>query len=132
MYTRHENSADTLHLQKRGNIWHYYRRTPLHLVPIIGRRFFKKSLKTSCLAEAKKLRTIEDLKCDAQFAAAEESLSPGTGAGTTPTSVSLEVLIEYVRQMVEQRDKRSCAEFATDPPEGGEEWRECLIDTGTM
>jgi hypothetical protein len=64
--------AETLHLQKRGGVWHYYRRTPLHLVPVIGKQFFKKSLKTSDLTQARKLRTVEDLKVDALLSAAEQ------------------------------------------------------------
>jgi hypothetical protein len=67
-----EPVADTLHLQKRGDVWHYYRRVPQHLVPIIGRRFIKRSLGVTKREDAKRLRTIEDLKVEAMFAAAEK------------------------------------------------------------
>lgn len=117
--------AETLHLQKRGGVWHYYRRTPLHLVPIIKKRFFKRSLKTSSLAEAKKLRTVEDLKVDALFAAAEQHTFDD---GDTSKPVSLHALIEYVRQTVERLDTRSAESLATDPPQDLDElndrWKE--------
>uniref|UniRef100_UPI00403F392C DUF6538 domain-containing protein n=1 Tax=Hyphomicrobium sp. ghe19 TaxID=2682968 RepID=UPI00403F392C len=35
--------SQTLHLQKRGDVYHYFRRVPKHLVPIIGKSFLKRS-----------------------------------------------------------------------------------------
>lgn len=117
--------AETLHLQKRGDVWHYYRRTPRHLVPIIKKHFFKRSLKTSSLAEARKLRTVEDLKVDALFSAAEQHTLTN---GNTGKTVSLGVLIEYVRQTVERLDRRSAESLITDPPQDRDElqdlWKE--------
>ena len=57
--------AETLHLQKRGGVWYYFRRVPKALVAAIGKQFIKQSLGTSSLAEAKRLRTIHDLNSDA-------------------------------------------------------------------
>ncbi|SIO36044.1 hypothetical protein SAMN05444722_1663 [Rhodovulum sp. ES.010] len=48
--------AETHHLQKRGQTWHYYRRVPTALVRVVGKTFVKKSLGTSDLKEAKILR----------------------------------------------------------------------------
>ena len=115
--------ADTPHIQKRGNVYHYYRRVPLHLVPILGRRFIKRSLGTTNLAEAKILRTIEDLKAEALFAAAETAHPKVASSG-----VSLAMLVEYVRETVERLDKRSAESFAVDPPadldEQQERWKD--------
>jgi hypothetical protein len=121
--------SETLHLQRRNNVWHYYRRTPDNLVPIVGRRFFKHSLKTSNLAEAKKLRTVEDLKLDALFEAALESHK--TNSASMPehkASVSLGMLIDYVRKHVSEADRRSAEEFVADPP-NQEERRELWVNS---
>jgi hypothetical protein len=56
--------SDTLHLQRRGGTWHYYRRTPSNLVSVIGRRFFKRSLKTSSLVEEEAQNVRRHLKLD--------------------------------------------------------------------
>ena len=117
--------AETLHLQKRGNVWHYVRRTPLHLVPIVKKRYFKRSLKTSSFAEARKLRTVEDLKLDALFAAAEQHT---IASRSTSDTVPLDVLIEYVRQTVEGLDRRSAESLATDPPKDHDELHDLWKD----
>ncbi|WP_367194522.1 DUF6538 domain-containing protein [Amorphus sp. 3PC139-8] len=41
--------ANTHYLIRRGEVWHYHRRVPLALVPILGKRFVKKSLDV-CIA----------------------------------------------------------------------------------
>jgi len=115
--------ADTPHLQKRGNVYHYYRRVPLHLVPILGKRFIKRSLKTTNLAEAKTLRTVEDLKAEALFATAESARPKVTASG-----VSLEMLIEYVRETVARLDKISAESLASDPPADLDELQELTQD----
>src|SRR3546814_17253710 len=112
--------ADTLHLQKRGDTWHYYRRVPAHLVPFIGKRFIKRSLGVTGRAEAKKLRTIEALKTDALFAVAARSEAvPVSGAGMlVPERFSLAVLTEHLRSTLarphngsaERLDKAPAAE----------------------
>lgn len=64
-----ENVADTYHLTRRGGgIWYYFRKVPKELVPVIGKRFIKRSLRTSDKAEAKKRRTVEEVRTDAYFA----------------------------------------------------------------
>jgi hypothetical protein len=124
-----KNVAETLHLQKRGGVWHYYRRVPLHLVPIVGRRFFKKSLKTADIAQARKLRTVEDLKVDALLSAAEQQ---GVTTVDSHASVDFGTLVEYVRQTVSQLDEKSAEQMAIDPPqsaaEAQERWKEADYD----
>jgi hypothetical protein len=100
--------SDTFHLQRRGGTWHYYRRTPSNLVSVIGRRFFKRSLKTSSLAGAKKLRTVEDPKLDALFTAvAEKKFSLNGSANGLRSCVSLDTMIDYVRKHVSDADQRA-------------------------
>lgn len=99
--------SETLHLQRRGSTWHYYRRTPPHLASVIGRRFFKYSLKTSNLAKARRLRTVEDLKLDALFSAAADKKAAACEISTDrKATVSLDTLIDYVRKHVSEVDKR--------------------------
>lgn len=70
-----KNVAETTHLTKRGDRWHYYRRVPTSLVPIVGKTFIKKSLGTSDLKEARVLRNALNVQVDAEFAALGGSLS---------------------------------------------------------
>ncbi|WP_366142902.1 DUF6538 domain-containing protein [Pseudooceanicola sp.] len=44
---RMKKVAETHHLQKREETWHYYRRVPSVLVSVIGKKFIKQSL-TGC------------------------------------------------------------------------------------
>lgn len=121
--------SETLHLQRRGGIWHYYRRTPPHLVPVIGRRFFKRSLKTSSLVEARKLRTVEDLKLDALFSAAAETKAASSKTSADyKTNVSLDTLIEYVRKHVREVDRQKAEAFVADPPADKTELYEMWVD----
>ncbi|MCE8510993.1 site-specific integrase [Ruegeria pomeroyi] len=105
--------AETHHLQKRGQTWHYYRRVPTVLVPVVGKTFVKKSLGTSDLKEAKILRNALNVQIDAEFAAAE---AQGDGA-PPPAPVSLAMLTEHLRQHIAGLDQRSAARLVSDPPE---------------
>ncbi len=107
----------TLYLVKRGEVWHYHRRVPTQLVPIVGRQFVKKSLGVTDLKSAQRLRNALTIKVDAEFEAAERA---ATNAGTedTPTApISLGALTEYLRQHVTGLDERAIARLTTDPPE---------------
>lgn len=112
--------AETHHLQQRGSIWHYFRRVPVPLVPIIGKTFIKKSLGVSELKQAKILRNALNVQVDAQFAAAEQALeSPGQTGEVAP--VSLAVMIEHLRSHIEKIDKRSADLLLADPPKTEEQ-----------
>ena len=62
--------AESIYLILRGNTWHFMRRVPLHLVPVIGKTFIKKSLETADFKVAKIRRNAMSVETDAQFAAA--------------------------------------------------------------
>ncbi|MBN8630726.1 MAG: site-specific integrase [Rhodobacterales bacterium] len=117
--------AETHHLQKRGNAWHYYRRVPTALVPVVGKAFVKKSLGTSDLKKAKILRNALNVQIDAEFAAVEVQ-----GTDTPPAPMSLAVLTEHLRQHIKGLDQRSAASLAADPPETELERVERLKDVG--
>ncbi len=55
------------HLHRRKGVYYYRRRVPQPLVKEIGKNFIQHSLNTKCLAKAKKLRALNDLKWDARF-----------------------------------------------------------------
>lgn len=119
--------AKTPHLQKRGNVWHYYRRVPLHLAPVIGKKFIKQSLGVSDLKQAKALRNALNVKVDAEFAAAEQAIaSPGQTHDIAP--VSLAVLTEHLRSHIEQIDQRSAQRLLSDPPDSEEQRCEMRMD----
>jgi len=109
--------SDTLHLIRRGDGWTYFRRVPLHLVPVLGRQFIKKSLDTSDRATAKKLRTLEDVRVDALFAEAEKGTLPKDDAGNVGLmSVSVGDIVDHVRRYVEKMDKRAADRLLADEP----------------
>lgn len=110
--------SDTYHLQRRGDSWHYVRRVPSHLVPVLGKKFIKKSLGKVDKIQAKKLRTIEDLRCDTLFAEMEGKPQGSLQLIATPEvgSVSVNAVIEHVRRNVDEADKRYADWFAQDPP----------------
>lgn len=108
--------SDTLHLIRRGDGWTYFRRVPLHLVPVLGRQFIKKSLGTSDRATAKKLRTLEDVRADALFAEAEKGTLPKDGAGNVGLdAVSIGDITDHVRRYVESEDQRAVQRLAAEP-----------------
>jgi integrase len=95
--------SDTYRLQCRNGTWYYHRRVPDHLVGEFGRNVVKVSLGTKSKAEAKKLRTIQDLKWDAQFASFEQQ-------GASPSVPSSKVtvpLADIVRDYVKRMDRKS-------------------------
>lgn len=113
--------ADTHHLTKRNNVWYFMRRVPKAWRSKVGKEFFKVSLGTGNLAEAKTRRTIEELKADAmlaELAKAEQNGIKLTKANAQPASLS--VLLEYVRNAVSADDERSRNELMTDPPSADE------------
>ena len=96
------NVADTYHLQHRGNTWYYHRRVPTDLVQLMGKPVIKRSLQTSSKTEAKRLRAVHDLATDAQFAKLRGSVKPDFKDGSR---VSLELLVEYLREAVAPRSR---------------------------
>jgi hypothetical protein len=99
--------ADTHHLVRRGAVWYYRRRVPEHLTTKIGRSFIQHSLGTKSKAEAKKLRTIEDLKCDALFEDAEIAPLAPQATQLAKQKLSPIAAAALVRSYVERMDKRS-------------------------
>lgn len=113
--------ADTHHLIKRNNVWYFMRRVPNTWRSKVGREFFKVSLGTGNLAEAKTRRTIEELKVDAMLAELAKAEQQGLDASKSSTEpVSLSVLLEYVRSSVSTEDERSRKELLTAPPTADE------------
>ncbi|WP_273726095.1 site-specific integrase [Brucella gallinifaecis] len=112
--------SDTFHLLKRGDVWHYYRRVPTHLVNALGKKFIKRSLGVTNKVEAKSLRTIEDLKVDALFASFEKQDSSSVSLTGGVGDVSLSVLTEHVRKTVLKLDKKNASQFLLDPPDDNE------------
>ena len=115
--------AETHHLQKRGNTWHYYRRVPTALVPLVGKTFVKKSLGTPDLKKAKASRNALNVQIDMEFAAAEDAQ---TGQEATAKPVSMTELTAYLRQHIQALDDRSAARLVSDPPDTQDEKAEMV------
>src|SRR5438309_468480 len=99
-------TVSTNRLLRRGGVYYYRRRVPLHLVTAIGRKFVQCSLGTSNATEAKKLRTTKDLEWDARFADCTKKLGQPNGAAVPANAAPLSdhELAELVRGYVEQMD----------------------------
>lgn len=87
--------AATHHLLCRSGIWQFVRRVPAHLVPIIGKAFIRRSLRTRDKAEAIRLRPVAELEADAliaqaeaRFAADPRSVSGNALPGDAPAPVA--------------------------------------------
>lgn len=121
----------TMHLMKRRGIWYYKRRVPERLVPVLGRTFVRRSLKTADRATAIKLRALEDVKTDALFDEAEKLLATliAQGAKAAPP-VPMEVLEEQVRKYVVSKDAQFAEWLAANPPKDAQELQERRQDTG--
>jgi len=128
--------AETLHLQKRGGVWYFFRRVPKPLVPIIGKTFIKRSLGTGKLAEAKRLRTIQELSADALFAAAERGESSTDGEHSSRCVLPLPVLIEHVRLMVDSSDGEADKYLRQHPSANSEihaeRWKDAEYELGIL
>ena len=120
--------SKTLYLVKRGEVWHYHRRVPTPLVPLMGRTFVKKSLGTSDLKVAQRLRNALNIQVDAQFADAEQQLSRGDRTPRAQPSLSLNALSEYLRQHITGLDDRAAARLDSDPPADEDECAEMKED----
>jgi len=123
--------AATHHLLCRSGIWQFVRRVPAHLVPVIGKAFIRRSLKTRDKAEAIRLRPVAELEADALIAQAEARFAadPRQVSGNAPLkSVSLEMLTEHVRATVQRRDKLHEVQVIQDPPRDAEDLTERIKD----
>ncbi len=107
--------SQTHHLQKRGNTWHFIRRVPSHLVPVIGKTMIKKSLATPDLKVAKVRRSAVELAVDALFEAAEAALAAPGPPKSQP--VTLAMLTEHLRAHIASTDEKSVARLLADPPD---------------
>jgi integrase len=113
-----KNVADTNRLLDRNGVWYYYRRVPPQHVATLGKRFVKESLGTKDKAEAKKRRTICDLKWDATFDGLDQPVAkPNYDAPDQKGASSFEQMLSYVREAVRSDDDRHAATYFSDAPE---------------
>lgn len=85
-------------LVKRGATWYYRRRVPTELVPIIGRKEVKFSLKTVKKAEALKFRPFADQEWDQRFDEARQTLEQ---SNTTAEPISYDEAVSRIRSRVD-------------------------------
>lgn len=122
--------ADNQFLQQRGDSWSYYRRVPTLLVPLLKRTFIKKSLGTSDIKEARKLRNIESVRIDALFAELEKDGVSALHDETKPGAkhLSLSVLEQHIRKAVATIDRQSEDRLAADPASNADELCEMRVN----
>ena len=122
------------HLLRRGGVYYYCRRVPVHLIQAIGKKFIQLSLDTTKLKEARKLRVAKDLEWDARFDAlgngpdSVRSPDNGTKIAVNGPSWSERELAELVRDYVERLDERFRVRLLNDPPESEEQKEEMRVE----
>jgi integrase len=129
--------SQTYHLLRRNGVWYYRRRVPGPLVQTFGKHFVQRSLGTTSLAEAKKLRAVEDLKWTTQFEAAEKvpvSTPIAGSAANGPHSgrpISEREVVRLVQAYVEEVDGRRHRRLVADPPDTKDQRDEIILDAAT-
>jgi integrase len=108
--------SQTTRLIRRNGIYHYRRRVPDDLVAAIGRREIHRSLGTASLTEAKKLRTMEDLKWDARFHAAGGQAAEPSAQHKQGEPVSRHEALRLVQQFVARMDENDEQDILANPP----------------
>lgn len=125
-----EKVADTYRLQKRGDIWHYYRRVPKKHIEMVGKSYIKKSLGVSSRLEAIKLRAIEDVITDALFASYAKGMPNFSPVTAIKQDISMPMITEYVRAYVAKTDHENEQKLLAEPIEDQDDLRERLINAG--
>ncbi|MFC3642754.1 DUF6538 domain-containing protein [Aquibium oceanicum] len=75
------------YLQRRGEVWQFRIRVPTDLVPSVGRREIKKSLRTGDRSQARELARIELVKLDGEWSRLRRSLKPVATPNLTEAEV---------------------------------------------
>ncbi|EBA12236.1 site-specific integrase [Roseobacter sp. CCS2] len=117
------------YLTRRGEVWHYHRRVPVHLVKIVGKTFIKKSLNVADLKSAMRLRNAYTIQVDAMFAKAEEQLAQLQDGKQMPSEASLGELTEYLRQHLSGLDDRAVAQLLSEPPDDEDQRKQMKMET---
>jgi integrase len=106
-----QDVSQTNHLIRRSGVWYYRRRVPKALHAKLGKKEIQLSLGTSKLADAKKLRAVEDLKWAARFESAIDCTSsadaPGVGQTASGQILSESEVLQRVREFVTAEGARS-------------------------
>lgn len=118
--------SQTTHLVRRNGVYHYRRRVPDEFVAVFGRKEIHRSLGTVSLAEAKKRRSVEDLKWDARFEAAASpanSKDPvdGPSSASKAHPLSEREVVRLVQDYVARCGERAQNRFLSDPPNSAEQ-----------
>jgi hypothetical protein len=126
--------AKTPHLMRRGEVWHFKRRVPSHLVAKAGVEFVQYSLKTASRTEAVRLARIEEVKTDRWLRDLEAGIAltvPGKSNLSAPRRVTLDELREHTRDFVAREDRKRADRLAADPPDDDEQQQDMLDDART-
>ena len=126
--------SHTYHLIRRNGVWYYKRRVPTALISTFGTKSIQFSLDTGDLKQAKKRRSAEDLKWDAQFDAAQASSATAeTSDGKFTPSLPGPPLTEreairLVQDYVERTDERARHRLANNPAVSEREKADMVAD----
>jgi hypothetical protein len=121
--------ADTRHLERRGDTWHYRRRVPTQYVKAVGKTVLRHSLKTSNLKEARRRRDELNVAYERAFAENDAQSNGRAVEGHRQRQPSINVFIDRIRADLASRERRSAESLRRDPPETHEQRQEMLGDT---
>lgn len=122
--------SQTTHLLRRKGVYHYRRRVPPDLAAAIGCREIHRSLGTSSLADAKKLRALEDLKWDARFETAA-GINPVSAVAKKPSEpLARSDALRLVQQFVARMDQDAEQTALKNPPANEQERSDVIVSDG--
>lgn len=80
-----DDMPSQLYLTRRGDVYQFRRKVPPELIPVLGKREFKRSLKTGDRREAERRARVEALKSDREIVEARRKLGPDIRSQSSDT-----------------------------------------------
>jgi hypothetical protein len=101
----------------------------LELVAVPGKTFINQSLGVKGLSEAKELRNVLNVKFDIEVKAATLKRMSNEGElVSSHSTVSPQTLLQFVRQHIDQLDRKSIASLLANPPESAKQQAKMRTD----
>jgi integrase len=125
--------SQTERLTRRNGNWIYRRRVPKRLVGVLGCKEIHRSLRTSSLKEARRLRAAADVAWDSRFKFLEENEKASAGAKLpeTPAPISTQEMLRRVQEYVLSMDAKAADASLRDPP-ASEAERDAMLESVGM
>ena len=112
------------HLQRRGAVYYYCRRVPDDVRGVLGKDVIKKSLGTTSVKEAKRLRLLEDATWEARFDEMRGVSGAKQASSSITSKVTSSVLLAAARSFVARKDEQIATRLHRSGPDSEQERQE--------